>query len=137
MRITKHFILNEFVVSKDHPELVTDKITELDLYKLWFICSTILEPLRLREIGPIKILSGKRSKALNKAVGGSITSDHLFEHLSCAVDFTVIKKPIGWCFDWIKANLPYSFGQLIFYPDKNFIHVSLPTPKHLGESFIQ
>lgn len=38
------------------------------------------------------------------------------------------------CVLWVENMMPYGYGQLILYPKKNFIHVSLPTPKHQGES---
>lgn len=82
----------------------------------------IFMPIELscRKDGKELILnSGFRSEALNKAVGGSETSDH---KLGLACD--VVCGTPEELFNRIKSlNLPYK--QLIKYPTKGFCHVSL------------
>jgi len=91
--------------------------------KLWATC--IFQPIRTHFKRPILISSGYRSKALNKAVGGSQTSQHsIGEAGDIDMDGTEItNKQI---FDFIKDNL--EFDQLIweFGTDKNpaWVHVS-------------
>jgi hypothetical protein len=134
--ITANFTWQEFIVSKDHPNLASRVVlNDVDKQKIYELCSNILQPVR-DVFGRVDILSGKRSPALNTAVGGVATSDHLFNYVSAAVDFTVAFGRVIDCYVWIKQNLPDTYGQLILYTENPFIHVSLPTPKHKGEAFI-
>lgn len=134
-RPSRSFTWDEFNVSKDHPELAAKiALTELDRQKIFYLCQMVLQPIRDTLGKPVVILSGKRSPELNAAVGGAKTSDHLYLGEACAVDFTVpgIEMKIiyhGLC---LKQN---TLGQLIFYPKQNFIHVSLPSQKHINEAF--
>jgi uncharacterized protein YcbK (DUF882 family) len=136
MHVTKNFIFREFLVSSEHPDLAKKiKLTKLDKFKIFILCATILQIVRTF-FGAVKILSAKRSYDLNIAVGGADNSDHLFNLVSAAVDFTLSNGELEACFNWIQKNLTYAYGQLIYYPAKNFIHVSLPTPKHKHEAWI-
>lgn len=133
MLLTQNFNLGEFKVSKDFPSLAAKTtFTDLDKVKLYYICATILQPLR-DLFGQVVILSGKRSSALNTAAKGSNLSDHLFRFVSCATDFTCAN--VHGAYLYASLNFFQSFGQLIYYPEDNFIHVSLPTPKHHSEVF--
>jgi hypothetical protein len=89
----------------------------------------VLEPLRVAMGEPIKIGSGFRCEALNKAVGGVYNSQHLKGQ---AADLCIdgdIKKGRKW-FEYIKNHLP--FDQLIW--EKNhktgscWVHVSFVYP---------
>ncbi len=51
------------------------------------LCKDALEPIR-KLVGPLRVNSGYRSEAVNKAVGGSKTSAHCFGH---AADIVPIK----------------------------------------------
>jgi hypothetical protein len=90
------------------------------------ICSKVFDPCREFVGGPLAIASGYRSPKLNKAVGGSKTSEHM---LGQALDIdcdTFGGKTNAELFHFIKDNL--DFNQLIweFGTDKNpeWIHVS-------------
>ena len=146
MQLTKNFNLSEFAVSADHPHLASIiTFSETDKIKLFYLCKLIMQPIRDWLVVPIKILSGKRTCELNNAVDGAFNSDHLFEFCSVACDFTLPfpEYSMERIFEEIKSGTPGAnrhknikpFGQLIYYPKKNFIHVSLPTPKHHGEVF--
>lgn len=140
MKLTPNFSSEEFVVSAQHKALVTEilaSITPLDEYKFFLLARMILQPIRDYIDMPIQINSGKRSEALNKAIGGATNSDHLYREECAAVDFTLndtIKTQKA--FIWL-LNKPYLYGQLISYPDKNdretFLHISLPSKAHHGE----
>lgn len=135
-RLTENLWLHEFAVSEDYPELAKlITFTEQDALKAFYLSATILQPIRNR-YGIVKNLSGKRPPALNQRVGGAEHSDHLWNGSSCADDFTLPEGNLKDCYQWIQNAMPFAFGQLILYPKKNFIHVSLPTPKHWGEHFI-
>lgn len=128
------FEYDEFVVSDSFQYLVKQiELTDMDKLKLFYLCQLVLQPVR-DKFGPVRILSGKRSPQLNFAVGGSKTSDHLYIGETCAADFT-IKGNVKECFEWVQANRQGTYGQLIHYPSKNFIHVSLPSGKSVDEAF--
>lgn len=136
MKLTNNFTLSEFAVSRDFPELAAQiKFSPLDKYKLYLMCRMLLQPIRDQYGQSLIVLSGKRSDELNAAIPGSITSDHLFRFESCAVDFTIEHIIMEDCFKLIRQEFLPCFGQLIYYPHQNFIHISLPTPKHHGEVF--
>lgn len=84
----------------------------------------VLDPLREKYGKPIIVNSGYRCPELNKAVGGSKTSDHMN---GFSVDITASsKKENAILFQIIKDN--FDFDQLIWekgnseYPD--WVHVS-------------
>lgn len=137
--LTRDFSLSEFRVSESYPHLADQiELHDTDQLKLFYLCTTILQPARDFYTAPLNILSGKRSVELNHAIGGSLHSDHLYLGKSCAVDF---HRPdpdfTKFTFDFLRERLPWSFGQLILYLKQddtpNFIHVSLPTRKWHGD----
>lgn len=132
--LTENFSVKEFFISRDFPHLIDWLVpSELDTLKCYLLAKTILEPLRTKS-GPIKILSGKRTEELNNRIVGAKNSDHLFWGNSAACDITT-ENPYQSYLDL--AFLPSSsFGQIIFYPGRNFIHVSLPTERHQGERLV-
>lgn len=81
----------------------------------------VLDPLREAYGKPIKVNSGFRSLALNRAVGGSKTSDHV---KGMAADITGGSKAENKkIFELIKKlNLP--FKQLIDEKNFSWVHVS-------------
>lgn len=137
-QLTENFNLKEFIVSREHPDLA-DKI-RLDMvanwshdqqklfeYKCYLLCRMYLQPIRDVYHDKIEILSGIRSEELNKAIGGVDSSDHLFEDESAAVDFTL--RSIDSCANML-ATSTWPLGQMIWYPEHRFIHLSLPTKNH-------
>ena len=108
---------------------ITNKPNAQQMINLVYLCAYVLEPLRLAMKEPIKIGSGFRCEALNKAVGGVSNSQHMKGQ---AVDLCIdgdIKKGKKW-FEYIKNHLP--FDQLIW--EKNpktgsyWVHVSYVYP---------
>jgi uncharacterized protein YcbK (DUF882 family) len=63
--------------------------------------------------------SGYRSSALNTKVGGSVTSDHM---KGKSQDITDLNGNTSGLYDWLNNNV--DFDQLIYYKNKNFVHVS-------------
>lgn len=122
MKLTKNFDLTEFKVSADYPELAAImNIEEYQIDRLRLLCESCLQPIR-DLFGTIKIISGYRNHALNDKIGGSKTSDHLD---ACAADFVPLKSDMKTVLNFCKT-LPYR--QLIYYPKKNFIHISINIP---------
>jgi hypothetical protein len=94
------------------------------------LAQNIFEPIRKHFGVPIHISSGYRSKALNTAIGGSLTSQHCSgEAIDIDMDGSSNGVTNKMVFDYIKDNL--SFDQLIFEfgtkdaPD--WVHVSFET----------
>src|SRR5690606_30372631 len=78
------------------------------------------------------ILSGYRSAALNRAIGGSRTSQHMRAE---AADFTTAKLR-GLFRDLVVGrSLLVPCGQCIYYPSRQFIHVAIPSAKYPQPSF--
>lgn len=74
----------------------------------------------INELGiEIEITSGYRCSELNKAVGGVSTSHHV---LGWAVDITC--SDIKNLLSILKSKIN-KIDQLIYYPKRNFIHVSI------------
>lgn len=91
----------------------------------------VLDPLRDIYGKPIYVNSGYRSEALNKAVGGSNTSQH---RLGMAADIdTYTREGNIELFNLIAKNL--SFDQLIDEKDYSWIHVSFD-PKRLRNQIL-
>lgn len=134
MQLTKNFNLEEFKVSKDYPSLLQDVLfTETDIVKAFYLCALFLQPVR-DIFGQVTILSGKRSNKLNSAVGGQVSSDHLYTANTpkAAVDFTCTAN-MKDVYEHIRTTRAKTFGQMILYTKSNFIHISLPTQDHVGE----
>lgn len=94
----------------------------------------VLDPLRDMYGKPIYVNSGYRSEALNKAVGGSNTSQHLCNGTSAAADIdTHTREGNIELFNLIAKNL--SFDQLIDEKDYSWIHVSFD-PKRLRNQIL-
>jgi hypothetical protein len=94
------------------------------------VAQTVFEPLRGHFGVPIKINSFYRSPALNRAIGGAMTSQHV---TGCAIDLDATGPVTNkMLFDHIRKNLP--FDQLIAEggTDENpdWVHVSLTQGKN-------
>lgn len=80
---------------------------------------------------PLFVNSGYRSSVVNKLVGGSPTSDHLFGY---AADIRSLVYPPGQLFERIRslANLDVILvGQVILYP--TFVHFSINRSIHKNQ----
>lgn len=126
MKISKHISYREAIHSHTAKKLgIKNEPNEAQLENMKLIAEKIFEPLREYVSGPIKVSSFFRSKALNKAIGGSKTSQHI---LGLAIDLDDVYgfKTNAEMFKWIKENL--SFDQLIWEFGDNdnpdWIHVS-------------
>lgn len=78
MQLTEHFTLAEFVRSETAENNHIDNTPSQEVVdNLRALCRNVLEPARTAYGEPIYITSGYRCPALNKAVGGKPTSQHL------------------------------------------------------------
>ena len=137
--ISKNFSYSEFKVSNSYPELAAKiELTTLDRYKVFWMVQIFLQPVRDLLNLEVVVGSAKRSTELNRMVGGTGGSDHLFRDFSCAADFK-LRKLGAPKDDWEQIGKYWSLihrlfwkkqtctNQLIwYYPSAgNFIHFSL------------
>lgn len=117
----KYFTFKETIQSDTAKSKGIDNIPDWEqIDALKTLIEAILDPLREWYGKPIYVNSGYRSEVLNKAVGGSKSSQHL---LGQAVDIdTGSKAENKKLFDYIKDNL--EFDQLIDEKDLAWVHVS-------------
>ena len=93
------------------------------------LVETLLDPLREAWKSPIRVTSGYRCAALNRAVGGSSTSAHLY---GCAADIVPINGRIAefkqFCLDYF-ATRRHQFDQVILEDDgkSEWVHIGLKT----------
>lgn len=124
-RISKNFTLEELCASQTaKAKGIQNNPGQQDVCNLCAIVNNILQPLRDAMGEPIKIGSGYRSYALNKAVGGVQNSQHMKgEAADLCIDGD-LKKGKRW-FEWIKQYC--QFDQLIWEHNSKgtyWLHVS-------------
>ena len=83
----------------------------------------VLEPLRKAVGAPIHVSSGYRSAALNDAIGGSPTSQHIRGE---AVDIWTGAMDAADLHALVVATVP-EWDQLYLHRGQNFVHVSYRT----------
>lgn len=121
----KYFTINELSFSATAQKYnIINKPSQNVIYNLSLLVSNILDPLREKYGKPIKVTSGYRCQRLNKLVGGSQNSQHLY---GMAADIVPLcnntRKERKYLFQLIQQmNLP--FDQLINEKDLSWIHVS-------------
>ena len=131
--ISKHITLEEAINSPTALRLKIDNTPSEDiLRKMRIVAEKCFEPARIWYNKPIKINSFYRSLALNKAVGGSATSQHVKGE---AIDLTGgSKEENKKIFEWIKNNLV--FDQLINEYDFTWVHVSYNETKNRNQILV-
>ena len=128
MKLSAHLDLSEVTRSESAKRNgISNMPTEQHIANFKLLAEKVFEPIRLHFNCPIHISSAYRSEALNKAVGGSSTSQHCTgEAIDVDMDGCTSGVTNKMVFDYIKDNL--SFDQLIyeFGDSKNpdWVHVS-------------
>lgn len=128
--VTMHFTIEELYRSDTAKRLgIDNKPSTQQTINLVYLAAYVLEPLRVAMNEPVKISSGFRCQALNKAVGGVYNSQHLKGQ---AADICIdgdMEKGRRW-FNFIRDNLV--FDQLIWEHNARtgtyWIHVSYVFP---------
>ena len=104
--------------------------SEEQLTKMKLVSEKVFEPLREWVGGPIKINSFFRCYKLNKAIGGSKTSQHMSGQ-AMDIDDTFGCKTNAEMFNYVKNNL--DFDQMIWeFGDKenpDWVHISYVSPE--------
>jgi len=129
-RISKHFWMEEFAVSNTKPHLVVP-VPEAFKPAVTTLVTTVLEPIRVVIGRAMDIGSAFRSGALNHAVGGSPTSQHV--RAQAADWYTLGIEDVFLQLYTRTPKLPH--GQLIYYPGRQFIHVATPSPRFPSPTF--
>jgi zinc D-Ala-D-Ala carboxypeptidase len=125
MKLSANFSLSELTKSESASRLGLDNDpTQEIISSLQALVNHILQPVR-DKFGPVVVTSGYRSPEVNKAIGGSATSDHCKGQ---AADFEVLGKDNRELAIWIAENMQFTQLILEFYkpgvPDSGWVHCS-------------
>jgi hypothetical protein len=124
MQISKHLSLAEVSRSETAKRKgINNTPSGEHLANFKLLAENIFEPIREHFGVPINISSGYRSKELNTAIGGSLTSQHCQgEAIDIDMDGSTNGVTNKMVFDYIKDNL--NFDQLINEFNYSWVHVS-------------
>ena len=126
MKLSKNLALVEVTRSETAKRRgISNMPTPEHIENFKLLAEKVFQPIREHFGVPIHISSGYRSKALNTAIGGSLTSQHCSgEAIDIDMDGTSVTN--AQIFNYIKDNL--SFDQLIWEfgtdSNPNWVHVS-------------
>lgn len=134
MQLSPSFHLHEFVRSQEASRRMIDNTPRPEhVANLTMLCHMVLQPVRDYYGLPVSISSGYRSPALNRAIKGSPTSQHMTGE---AADFEIAGiSNIAVC-RWIAETLRFDQLILEFYtpgdPNSGWVHVSY-NPRERGK----
>lgn len=122
-QISKHISLNEAIESPTALRMgIKNMPNELELEAMKYVAENLFEPIRKWYKKPIKINSFFRCIALNKAVKGSASSQHVKgEAIDISAGNKIENKKI---FDYIISS-GLDFDQCINEYDFTWVHISL------------
>ncbi len=131
MQLGPHFSLDEFIRShaaESRGIANNPQPRHIDHLRHWV--TTIGEPVREHFGQPVPILSGYRSSALNRAVGGATASAHC---RGLAADIRVKGIDNAEVASWIRRHLPFDQLILEFYCPQDrgrssWVHVAVGIP---------
>lgn len=131
MKLSKNFSLQELTKSDTAIRKDIDNTpNNPELNNLTTLCNMVLQKVRDSH-GVVTVTSGYRSPELNKAIGGSTTSDHC---KGCAADFEVPGLDNKDLAKWIIDNLTFKQLILEFYkegePNSGWVHCSFEEGKN-------
>ncbi|MCC8131340.1 MAG: D-Ala-D-Ala carboxypeptidase family metallohydrolase [Ruminococcus sp.] len=120
----KYFTIEELTRSDTATKRGIDNTPTAEAVRnLTTLVDKVLDPLRTAWGGPIVVNSGYRCKALNDAVGGSKTSDHMTGRAADIEAADRSKASNTKLFNLIQS-LGLSFDQLIDESGMSWVHVS-------------
>ena len=126
MKLSKNFSLKEMTKSQTALRRgINNEPGDEQEANLQQLCEQVLQKVRDHFGKPVTVNSGYRSPELNKAIGGSTTSDHC---KGMAADIEIPGISNYEIADWIKENCEFRQLILEFYtpgvPDSGWVHVS-------------
>tara|TARA_R110002124_G_C8680510_1_gene492059 strand:- start:21 stop:485 length:465 start_codon:yes stop_codon:yes gene_type:complete len=128
MKVTEHVSYKEVIKSNTATRKGIENIPSGEqMENIKLLCEKVFEPLREHVGGPIAINSLFRSVELNRAIGGSSTSQHCAVNgAAMDIDDTLGRMSNAEMFNFIKDNL--DFDQLIWEygneDNPDWVHVS-------------
>tara|TARA_R110000782_G_scaffold32024_4_gene78410 strand:- start:1926 stop:2375 length:450 start_codon:yes stop_codon:yes gene_type:complete len=124
MKLSKNFALSEITHSNTAKRLgIENEPTEVHLQNIKHLLDNLIQPLR-DSIGPIRISSGYRNPSLNRAIGGSVSSQHC-KGEALDIQFWQMGKMMNeLIYEWI-LDSGLEFDQMINEFDFAWIHISL------------
>ena len=125
MKLSSNFTLSELCKSETAARKGIDNTPpEAVVNNLSTLVNMVLQKVR-DKLGVVMVTSGYRSPELNKAIGGSATSDHC---KGLAADFEVVGFDNKELAQWIQQNLIFKQLILEFYeegqPNSGWVHCS-------------
>lgn len=135
MQLSPHFSLEELTRSTAARNLSIDNSpNKSELANLRLLAESVLEPLRQAFGKPIVVNSGFRCEALNKAVGGARSSQHMLGQAADIRTLSNTKEDNKALFETAASLVrshSISVGQLIDEYGFSWVHISTPG-KHVN-----
>ncbi len=137
MNLTRNFTLHEMTKSETALRYDLDNTPgETEIENLVLLCEKVLQPVRDYFGMGVKVNSGFRHPDVNRAVGGSTTSDHC---KGFAADIEIPGIANTQLAEWIEYNCDFTQLILEFYtpgiPDSGWVHVSY-NPENLKKQVL-
>ncbi len=127
MKLSKNLSLQEAIKSNTATRLgIKNEPEQWEINNLRAVAENVFQPIRDHFGVPIGVSSGYRSKALNKAIGGSRYSQHMIGE-ALDIDADIYGKVTNAeIFNYIKNNLEWDQMIWEFGDDEepNWVHVS-------------
>ena len=126
VRLSPHFTLSELTVSQEASRRGwSNTPPAAAVMALRDLCTNVLEPVRAHFGKPVVVSSGYRSPKVNRAIGGSATSQHMSGQ---AADFEIPGVSNCDVAVYIRDHVPFDQLILEFYspgqPNSGWVHVS-------------
>lgn len=129
MRLATNFTYEEMTRTNHRSFLEENQRDAIECMDELSATASMLQVIRDHYNAPVVVHSGFRCDALNQAIGGSVTSQHMKGE---AADFHVIGVDLTEVFNWIHSESEIPFGQLILEGivanKPSWIHISLGVP---------
>ena len=128
--LSEHFSVEELTLTTHRAYIAQNRILAAEeRAALVALCTTVLEPIRLHFGAPVVIHSGYRCPALNAAIGGAKSSQHMRGE---AADFHVIGHDLAEVWQWIWESSGIPYGQVLLEGHAggapSWVHCSLGEP---------
>ncbi|MEZ4463746.1 MAG: D-Ala-D-Ala carboxypeptidase family metallohydrolase [bacterium] len=121
MKLSPHFTLAEFSRSETAARRgLPNQPGAVQISRMRALCQRVLEPVREHFAVPVTVVSGYRSLQVNRAVGGSRTSQHMQGE---AADITVWGYGVVDVYNWIAFYSGLDYDQII-HEFGSWVHIS-------------